>query len=149
MATREQLQSDLKAAMRAGADVRKSTLRMILAAVKLAEVDRRGPLDEAALETVLQKEAKTRREATSDAQKAGRPDLAGAEQAQLAVIEAYLPRQLSREEIRALVQAAIARTGAAGPGAMGQVMKVVGPQTRGLADGKLVSEIVRQALAGG
>ena len=147
MTTRAQLEADLKTAMRSGDDLRKSTLRMIMAAVKLAEIDHKAALDEAGIEAIVQKEAKARREAIADAEKAGRPDLAAAGRAELALVETYLPQQLSREEILAIIRAAIAQSGASGPAAMGAVMRIVGPQTKGLADGKLVSELVRQTLA--
>ena len=147
MANRKQLEADLKDAIRARDELRKNTLRMILAAVQRAEVDQRGEVGEAEIGALLQKEAKARRETIADAEKAGRPDIAAGEQAELAVIESYLPRQLSRDEILALVKAAIAESGATDPRQMGQVMKLVGPQVKGQADGRMVSEIIRQQLS--
>ena len=147
MPTKAEFENALKDAMRAGDDTRKRTLRMILSAVKLAEVERRGPLDEAGLLAVLQKEAKTRSEAIADAEKAGRADLVAASQAELAVLDSYLPRPLSAEELESLARKAIAEAGAASPGEMGRVMKLLMPQIQGRADGKAASDLVRRLLA--
>jgi uncharacterized protein YqeY len=147
MVTKAELESELHAAMRSGDDLRKRTLRMILASVKLAEVDRRGELDEAGMQAVLQREVKTRQEAIVDAEKAQRPDLAAASRAELAIVQAYLPAQLSTDELEQLTRQAIATTGAAGPQDMGKVMKEVMPRVQGRADGKTVNEIVRRLLA--
>jgi uncharacterized protein YqeY len=146
MVTKAEL-SRASAAMRSGDDLRKRTLRMILASVKLAEVDRRGELDEAGMQAVLQREVKTRQEAIVDAEKAQRPDLAAASRAELAIVQAYLPAQLSTDELEQLTRQAIATTGAAGPQDMGKVMKEVMPRVQGRADGKTVNEIVRRLLA--
>jgi uncharacterized protein YqeY len=147
MPTKSEFESALKDALRAGDETRKRTLRMILSGVKLAEVERRGPLDEAGLLAVLQKEAKTRSEAIADAEKAGRADLVAAAQAELVLLESYLPRPLSAEELEALARKAIADAGAASPGDMGRVMKQLMPQIQGRADGKAASDLVRRLLA--
>ncbi len=146
MPTKPEFENALKDAMRAGDDTRKRTLRMILSAVKLAEVERRGPLDEAGLLAVLQKEAKIRNEAIADAQKAGRADLVAGAQAELALLESYLPKALSDEELEALARQAIAEAGASAPGDMGRVMKLLMPQIQGRADGKTASDLVRRLL---
>jgi hypothetical protein len=132
--------------MRSGDELRKRTLRMILASVQLAEVDKRGELDEAGMQAVLQREVKTRQEAIADAERARRPDLAAASRAELALVQAYLPAQLSAAELEQLTRQAIAATGAAGPQDMGKVMKEVMPKVQGRADGKTVNEIVRRLL---
>jgi uncharacterized protein YqeY len=146
MVTKAELETELHSAMRSGDDLRKRTLRMILSSVKLAEVEKRGELDEAGMQAVLQREVKTRQETIADAEKAQRPDLAAATHAELAVVQAYLPPQLSPDEIEQMTRRAITATGAAGPQDMGRVMKEVMPKVQGRADGKTVNEIVRRLL---
>ncbi len=148
MSLRDQLTGDLKTALRSGDEARKGTLRLMLAAVKQAEIDKRpaGALDEGEVLAAIQKEAKARREAIADAQKANRADLVAMNEAELRVIESYLPQQLTREELSGLARAAIAEAGAAGPQQMGAVMKLLTPRTKGRADGKLVSDVVRELL---
>jgi uncharacterized protein YqeY len=146
MPTKTELEAQLKEAMRAGDAVRKRTLRMILAAAKLVEVERRGPLDEPALLGVIQKEARIRQEAIADAERAGRADLVEEYRAELRLIESLLPRALSSEELEALAKKAIAEAGASAPGDLGRVMKALMPQVQGRADGKIVSELVRRLL---
>ena len=171
MTLKDQLNRDLKDAMRSGDDMRKTTLRQLLAGLRLAQLDKRMvaaaamgkgvelsseqlaaldqvEIDEPEAVAVLQKEAKAHRESIADAAKAGRPDLVAANEAELTMIEAYLPKQLSRDEIRALAQAAIAEAGAADLKQIGAVMKLLTPRTKGLADGRLVNEVVRELLAG-
>ena len=146
MVTKSELETELHSAMRSGDDLRKRTLRMILSSVKLAEVEKRGELDEAGMQAVLQREVKTRQEAMADAEKAQRPDLAAASHAELAVVQAYLPAQLSPDELEQMTRQAITATGAAGPQDMGKVMKEIMPKLQGRADGKTVNEIVRRLL---
>jgi hypothetical protein len=150
MDLKDQLNGDLKGALKAGDETRKRTLRALLAAVKQVEVDTRpaGGLDEAAILAVIQKEAKSRRESIADAQKAGRDDLVADNQAELDLIESYLPQALTREELVELARAAIAEAGAAGPKQLGAVMKLLAPRTKGRADGKLVNDVVRELLGG-
>jgi uncharacterized protein YqeY len=146
MVTKSELETELHSAMRSGDDLRKRTLRMILSAVKLAEVEKRGDLDPAGMQAVLQREVKTRQEAIVDAEKAQRPDLATAARAELALVQAYLPEQLPPEEIEQIARQAIADTGADGLQDMGKVMKEIMPKVQGRADGKTVNEIVRRIL---
>jgi len=146
MVTKTELESQLRDAMRSGDEVRKRTLRMILAAAKLAEVGKRGELDEAGMQAVLQKEVKTRQESIADAEKAHREDLAAAARAELVIVQAYLPAPLSPTELERMTREAIAATGAAGPQDMGKVMKEILPKVQGRADGKTVNEIVRRLL---
>jgi len=151
MATTEQtLREDLQNAIRSRDEVRLATLRMLLAAVQKEQVagDVARELDAEELQAVLRREAKKRREAATAFQDAGRPDRAERERAELAVVEGYLPAQLDDEELSALVAAAISETGAEGPRAMGQVMKVVTASVAGRADGRRVSAEVRSQLAG-
>ncbi len=147
MSLKDQLNQDLKTALKAGDEPRKNTVRLLLAAIKQIEVDRRTTLTEDELLAVLQKEAKSRRESLADAQAAGRADLAADYAADLAQIEAYLPQALTREELLALARAAIAEAGATDLKQLGAVMKTLTPRTKGRADGKLVNEIVRELLA--
>ena len=143
------LRSDLTAAIKARDEVRSSTLRMALTAITNEEVagkEQRELTDDDVI-GVLSREAKRRREAAAAYDDAKRPELADRERAELAVLAEYLPQPLTDDEIRALVQAAIAETGASGPAGMGQVMKVVTPQTRGRADGGTVSAIVKELLS--
>lgn len=147
MSLSEQLQADMKTAMRDGDAHRRDTLRMALAAVQNAAKDKRDELtDEEAL-AVLTKQVKSRRESIKAYEDAGRDDLAARERAEIDVLAPYLPEQLSEDELRALVEEAIASTGASSPKDMGRVMGALMPGTKGRADGKLVSSLVNQALA--
>ncbi len=147
MSLKEQLQADLTDAMRAKDEVRRSTLRMALTSVTNEEVagkQARELTDDEVLK-VLARELKKRREAATAYAEAGHPDRASAELAEAAVIEAYLPAQLGDDELVALVASAIDESGAAGPQAMGQVMKVVQPKVAGRADGgRVAAEVKRQ-----
>ena len=132
--------------MKSGDEVRKRTVRMALAAVKQAEVDKRIELDDTAVINLLQKEVKNRRESLDEAKKANRADLIEANEAEIKVLEAFLPKAMPAEELRALVQAAIAETGAASPADMGKVMKVVMAKVAGRAPNDMVSATVRELL---
>jgi uncharacterized protein YqeY len=146
MDLKTKLNDSMKDAMKSGDALRKNTVRMALAAIKQVEVDKRAALDEAAVMSLLQKEIKNRREALEEAKKAERPDLASANEAEIAILEAFLPKAMPADELRALVQAAIAETGAASPSDMGKVMKAVMPKTAGRAPGDAVSAMVRELL---
>ena len=144
------LQQDLTAAIRAQDKVRAGTLRMALTAVTTEEVagkQQRELSDDEVLK-VITKEAKKRREAAEAYSGAGRTELAEQEEAELAVLEGYLPAQLSDEELAALAQDAVAETGATDMRAMGQVMKALQPKIAGRAQGGRVAAAVKQALAG-
>lgn len=147
MLTKKRIEDDLKQAMRKRDEVGKRTLRMLLTNLKLAEVDRMEDLDEAALLSLVQKEVKTRKETIDEAARAGRDDLIASTQAEIDMLQAYLPEPLSEEEIEAIVSAAIREVGAEQPSDMGSVMKSIMPQVHGRADGKIVSEIVRRLLS--
>jgi uncharacterized protein YqeY len=146
MTIKNQLNESMKDAMRSGDDVRKRTVRMALAAVKQVEVDKRVELDDAAVMGLLQKEIKNRREALEEAKKADRLDLIEANEAEIRVLEAFLPRSMPEEELRAIAQTAIAETGASTPADMGKVMKVVMGKVAGRAPNDVISRIVRELL---
>ena len=146
MVTKETLEEEMREALRSGDELKKRTLRMILTAIKLAEVEQREPLDESKVMGLLQKEAKARRETIADAEKAGRDDLNAEAQAELALLETYLPQALEPQELEALVRQAINETGASEPKDMGTVMKALMPQIQGRAEGKEVSDLVRKLL---
>ena len=147
---KDRLRSDLTDAIRSRDQLRADTLRMVLTSVTTEEVagtEARQLSDDEVLKVVA-KEAKKRREASSAYTDAGRAELAAREDAELAVIEAYLPAQLGDEEIEALVAEAVAETGATGMPQLGLVMKTVQPRVAGRADGGRVAAIVRRVLAG-
>jgi uncharacterized protein YqeY len=146
MTIKAQLNESMKDAMKSGDEVRKRTVRMVLAAVKQVEVDKRTELDDMAVMGLIQKEIKNRREAIEEARKANRNDLIEANEAEINVLQAFLPKAMPAEELRALVQAAIAETGAASPADMGKVMKTVVPKVAGRAPNDMVSATVRELL---
>lgn len=141
-----ELQTALKDAMKAGDKDRRNTIRLLQSAIKQVEIDSRNELDNDAMMKILQKEAKKRRETIDELETAGRRGEADSEQFELAVIEGFLPRQLTAAELKLIVQAAIIETGADSMKQMGQIMKVVMPKVNGLADGKQVNAIVRELL---
>ncbi len=151
MSLKEKLQNDLTAAMRARDEIKSSTIRMILTSIKNEEVSGKEARDlsDAEVITVLSREAKKRREAAEAFDQAGAKDRADQERAEGVVIAQYLPKQLSEDEVKALIAQAIAETGANSPAQMGLVMKSLQPKTAGKADGGLVSSLVKAALAGG
>jgi hypothetical protein len=146
MDLKTQINESVKDAMRSGDEVRKRTLRMVLAGVKQVEVDKRTTLDDMGVVSILQKEIKNRREALEEAKKANRLDLASENEAEIAVLEAYLPKAMPAEELQALVSAAIVETGAASMTDMGKVMKVVMPKVAGRAPNDMISAAVRELL---
>ena len=148
MALREQLNEDIKAAMKARDSERLGALRLLSAAAKQREVDERITLDDAALVAIVEKEIKKRRESIAQYEKAQRQDLADKEKFEISVIEAYLPKQLSQAEVEAIVAEAVASTGAKSAADMGKVMGVVKPRLAGKADMGKVSALVKAKLAG-
>ena len=146
MTIKTQLNESMKDAMKSGDEVRKRTVRMVLAAVKQAEVDKRTELDDPAVMNIIQKEIKNRRESLEEAKKANRPDLIESNQAEIDVLQVFLPKAMPAEDLRALVQAAIAETGASGLADMGKVMKTVMPRVAGRAPNDMVSTTVRELL---
>lgn len=147
MSLRGQISEDMKAAMRAKESERLATIRLLLAAIKQREVDERVTLDDAGVTAVVDKMIKQRKDSISQFEAAGRTDLVEKEQAEVAVLSAYLPAQLSDAEVAAEVQAAVAQTGAAGPQDMGKVMGVLKGKLAGRADMTAVSALVKAALS--
>ena len=150
MTSKQSLREDMTAAIRARDKVRTATLRMALAAVTNAEVAGKEAkeLSDDEVQQVIAKEAKKRREAAQAYDDAGRPELADSERAELAVLEEYLPTQLSDDDLAALVADAINETGAQGMAGMGRVMKAVQPKVAGRGGGGRVGAAVKQALQG-
>jgi len=147
MNLKETLQSDLKDAMRAGDNLRKNTLRMVISALKLAEIEKNGPLDESTSLAIVQKEVKSRREAISDAQRANRPDIIQTAEQEINLLEHYLPKAFTPEELEALARQVIQETGATSLKEIGLVMKVLMPRLQGRATGDQASQVVRKLLA--
>ena len=138
----------MRASAKAQDALKRDTLRFALAAIHNEEVAKRRDLSDDELVQVLGKQAKMRRESIEAFAKGGRDELVAKEQAELAILEGYQPRQLGRDEIAALAKAAIAETGAASPADQGKVMQKLMPQVRGKAEGKLVAEVVGSLLRG-
>ena len=128
-------------------EVARDTMRMVLTALKLAEVEKKQPLDEAATLSLIQKEIKTRHESIEDFKKGGRTDLIERTSAEIKVLEQFLPKQLSDDEIRSIVQATIKEVGASAVSDMGKVMKAVLPKMQGQAASDRVSSIVKELLS--
>lgn len=147
MSIKDELTQSLKDAMRSKDDVTKRTVRMALAAVKNIEIDQQTELDDSAILAILQKEVKMRRETIEGAEQAGRDDLIAEAEAEIAVLDGFLPKGLTPEELEAIVSETIAEVGATSMREMGQVMQAVMPKVRGRADGKEVNQIVRKLLA--
>ena len=149
MSIREDMTADMKQAMRDKDNTTRDTLRLLLAAVKQVEVDGQKSLDDAAVQAIITKQGKQRRESISEYEKAGRTDLSEPEKLELAVIEKYLPQMMSRSEIESIAREVIADVDASGPKAMGAIMGKLMPKIKaaGQADGKLVNQVVRELLA--
>lgn len=146
MGLREQVDGDIKSALKAGAKDKVSALRMLSAAIKNRQIDKRRELtDEEIVETVRSL-VKQRRDSIEQFEKGGRRDLVEKEAAEIAFLEVYLPRQMAPEALEALVRQAVSESGAQGARDMGKVMKALVPLVAGRADNKLVSELVKKAL---
>jgi hypothetical protein len=148
MSLKLRITDDMKAAMRAKETARLGTIRLLLAAIKQKEVDERIELDDAAVSSIVEKLIKQRKDSISQFQAAGRDDLVAAEQAELVVLQAYLPEQLSTAEVEAAVAAAIAESGASSAKDMGKVMGLLKPRLAGRADMGQVSSLIKARLAG-
>lgn len=140
------LQNDMKSAMKSQDSTRVGCIRMLIAEIKKREIDKRSPLDESEIQKVISTLLKQRGESILAFEKGGRMDLADKEKAEMAVLKAYLPEQLSAEEVEKLVVAAIQETGAAGASDIGKVMKAALAKAEGRADGKLINELARKKL---
>jgi uncharacterized protein YqeY len=148
MTLKGKITEDMKAAMRAKETARLSTVRLLLAAMKQKEVDERVALTDADVLSIIEKMLKQRRESIAQYEKAGRNDLADSEKAEIAVLSAYLPQQLSEAEVATEIEAAIAATGAAGPKDMGKVMGLLKPKLAGRTDMGKLSGLVKSKLQG-
>ena len=146
MSLKKQLETDLKNAMREGDKPRRDALRMLLAAIKQEEVDSRSSLDDEGVSAVLSRQMKQRRESIADYERAGQPDQVEKEQYEMSLIESYLPQMMSQEEIEPIVAQIIADLGVTDVKGMGQVMARAMAELQGKADGRLVSQVVRQHL---
>jgi uncharacterized protein YqeY len=146
MGIREQIDADIKAAMKSGAKEKVSALRMLSAALKNKQIDKRAPLLDSEVLDTVRSLIKQRKDSIEQFAKGGRQDLVDKETAEVVVLEVYLPQQLGREEVEKLVREAIAQTGAQGAKDMGKVMKALVPLLAGRADNKLVSELVKSSL---
>lgn len=147
MTLHEKIKEDLKEAIRKENKVRRSVLRLVLAGVRNAEIAQQKGLDDAGVIDVLAKEVKQRRESIEAFQLANRHDLKAQEEAELAVLLEYLPKQMTRDEIEALARKVATQVGAEGPGDKGKVMSQLMPQLKGRADGREVSTVVSEVLA--
>ena len=148
MALREKLDEDQKSAMRAKDSLRMNTVRGLKSAIKYREIELMKPLDDAGILGVVATEIKRRRDSVDQYRAGNRPDLADKEEAEIKILQEFLPQQLTPAEVEAKVAEVIARVGAQGPKDMGAVMKALLPEVQGRADGKVVSELVKQRLAG-
>lgn len=146
MSLKTDLDNALKQAIRSGDEPRKRTIRMVLSNIHLAEVEKGAPLDEAGIQAILHKEVKSRRETIADAERARRPDLVAAAEQEIAILESFLPKAFSAEELEALARQVIAETGASSVKEMGQVMKALMPRLQGRASGEQASQAVRKLL---
>ena len=142
----EQLTADMKVAMKQGEKERLSVIRLVRGAVRQAEIDGKKTLTDDEVIDVITKEVKMRRVSIEEFERGGRTDLVEKTQAEIAILMPYLPAQLSEDEIRALVEAAVAEAGAVTAKDMGKVMGALMPRVKGRADGKIVNEIVRSLL---
>jgi uncharacterized protein YqeY len=148
MTLRERLTEDFKAAMKAHDEVKKNTLSFARAAIKQVEVDTRKEVEDADVLAILKKQVKMRKDALADFEKAGRTDLLDSYNAEIEILEAYLPEQMSEEQIRKLVTETAAEVGVeGGKQNMGKLMKSVMPKVKGLADGNTVRKIIEEFLA--
>ncbi|MBT9518382.1 MAG: GatB/YqeY domain-containing protein [Methyloversatilis discipulorum] len=148
MSLKEQISEDMKTAMRAKDSARLGTIRLLLAAIKQKEVDERITLDDAQVTAVIDKMMKQRRDSISQYESAGRQDLADAEKFELEVLTAYMPQQMSADEVRAVIAEVIAAVGAAGPADMGKVMAPLKAKLAGRTDMAQASALVKAALSG-
>ena len=153
MDLREQLMADLKQAMLQRDEVRKRTIRSVIAAIKMAQTEldasgRRVSLQDDDILGVIAKQARQRQESIVEFQKGARPDLVAEEEAELAILQTYLPQQLTREEIEIEAKQVIDEVGASGLGDIGKVMKPLMARIKGRADGRLANQVVRELLAG-
>ncbi|MEW6358412.1 MAG: GatB/YqeY domain-containing protein [Planctomycetota bacterium] len=143
----DKLREDMKAAMKAKEQIRLSAIRMVMSSIKTAQIEKGEDLAEGDILGIIQKAIKTRGESVEQYEKAGRTDLADKEKAEIAVLEGYLPQQMSEDDIRALVQKIIEEEGAQSKGDIGKVMRRIMAEHKGQVDGKLVNRIANELLS--
>jgi uncharacterized protein YqeY len=147
MATRDQLNADLRDALRAGNEVRKVAIRGLLTSIRYAEIEQGKELDDAAIQGVVAKEIRQRRDSIAEYDKAGRTDLVAKEEAEIAALSPYMPPQISREDIAKAARGVIERLGAKGPADKGKVMPEIMGELRGRADGREINAVVTELLS--
>lgn len=148
MNLKDRLNNDLKQAIRQGDERRKSTIRLVRAAITNAEIERGKELGDEEVLAIIASQVKQRRESVAEFAKGGRQDLVDQEEEELRILLGYLPAQMSRQEIEAAARQVIAEVGATGLAQMGEVMRRLMPQLKGKADGSLVNQVVREILSG-
>ena len=148
MTLQEKLRADLKQAMKGRDNKRRSLIRLVLAGVKNAEIDKGAPLDDSGAIDIISREVKQHRESISEFGKGNRADLVAKEEDELALLLEYLPPQMSREEIAEAARKVIEQVGARGPGDKGKVMSQLMPQLKGKAEGREINDVVSELLAG-
>jgi uncharacterized protein YqeY len=148
MSLKDKLTEDMKQAMRQGDERRKSTIRLVKAAITNAEIERGRELGDDEVLAIIAKQAKQRRESVTEFAKAERQDLVDQEEEEFQILLSYLPAQMSRDEIEVAARQVIAEVGATGRAQMGEVMRRLMPQLKGKADGSLVNQVVREILTG-
>jgi len=146
MSIKEQLANDMKEAMKAKEKERLAVIRMVRGAIRQQEIDGKTELDDEAVIAVISKEVKMRKDSIVDFQKGGRDDLVAQNEAEIAFLMPYLPKQMTEDEVRELVKEAVEKTGASSPKDMGKVMGALMPKVKGRADGKMVNQLVKEAL---
>ena len=146
MSIKEQLANDMKEAMKAKEKERLAVIRMVRGDIRQQEIDGKTELDDEAVIAVISKEVKMRKDSIVDFQKGGRDDLVAQNEAEIAFLMPYLPKQLTEDEVRELVKEAVEKTGASSPKDMGKVMGALMPKVKGRADGKMVNQLVKEAL---
>jgi uncharacterized protein len=146
MVTKQDLEKALLEAVRSGNVIQKQTLRMLLSSIKFYEIEKRVPIDENTLTSILQKEIKSRKETLLEANKLNRQDIISDVEAEITVIEGFLPKMMPEEELITMIQLAIQETGANKQADMGKVMKILLPRLQGRASPETVSRLVKEKL---
>lgn len=147
MSLAERLQQDMKSALKNKEKEKLSTIRMVRAAIKKAEIDHKGPLNDEQIIEVIMREVKQRKDAVQEYEKAGRHDLVEKEKEELQILETYLPEPLTEEELTEIIQETIQQLGVTSKKEIGKVMKTVLPKVKGRAEGKAVNQIVQKLLS--
>ena len=146
MSLRDDISKEVIAALKAGEKLKLSTLRVLLSAIKYKEVDLKRPLTDEETRQIIATLIRQRHDSVEQFRKGGRPELADKEEAEIEILRAYLPPQMPEDELRAVVKEAAGKAGATGPGDMGKLMKAVMPLVKGKADGKAISDMVKEVL---